>query len=207
MSHLIELFLERLRDLGPAAYAILFGVIFVETGVVILPFLPGDSLLFAVGAAAGQEKPLFQIGALYPLLMAAALLGDNCNYYLGSRFGRRLFVNESSKLFRRSNLEKTEQFFVKHGAKAVVLARFVPIVRTFAPFVAGMGAMTYRRFLTFSVLGAALWVGTCVTAGYFFGQLPFVRKYLELVLIGIVLISILPPIIEYINHRRIVRPD
>jgi membrane-associated protein len=202
MAKFVQAIIDWLISLGPLAYGGLFLIIFVETGIVIFPFLPGDSLLFTVGAFAAGEKPAFALGVLYPLLMAAALIGDNCNYFLGKKFGRRLFQNESSKLFKQSNLTKTEAFFAKHGTKAIILARFVPIVRTFAPFVAGMGAMSYPNFLKFSVIGAALWVGLCVTAGYFFGNIPIVKKNFELVLIGIVLISVLPMLFEYLNHRK-----
>ncbi|MGC4044943.1 MAG: DedA family protein [Armatimonas sp.] len=202
LAKLLEAIIAWLTSLGPMAYAGLFLIIFVETGVVIFPFLPGDSLLFTVGALAAGEKPAFQLALLYPLLMAAALIGDNCNYFLGKKFGRKLFQNESSKIFKRENLTKTEAFFEKHGPKAVIMARFVPIVRTFAPFVAGMGAMTYPKFLTFSVLGATLWVGICVTAGYFFGNIPTVKKNFEVVLIAIILVSVLPMVFEYLNHRK-----
>lgn len=202
MTKLLDWIIGQLLALGPLAYAGLFAVIFIETGVVVLPFLPGDSLLFTVGALSAGDKPAFQIAALYPLLMAAALLGDNCNYFLGKRFGRQLFQSETSKVFKRENLTKTEAFFAKHGPKAVILARFVPIVRTFAPFVAGMGAMTYARFLLFSLVGATLWVGICVTAGYFFGGLPVVKKNFELVVVGIVAVSLVPIAIEFLNHRR-----
>jgi membrane-associated protein len=202
LAKLLQAIIDWLTSLGPMAYAGLFLIIFVETGVVIFPFLPGDSLLFTVGALASGPTPAFQLAALYPLLIAAALIGDNCNYFLGKKFGRALFRHEHSKLFKRENLTKTEAFFAKHGPKAVIMARFVPIVRTFAPFVAGMGAMTYPKFLTFSVAGAVLWVGICVTAGYFFGNIPFVKKNFEIVLVGIILVSVLPMVFEYLNHRK-----
>jgi membrane-associated protein len=202
MAKILQAIIDWLISLGPLAYGGLFLIIFIETGVVLFPFLPGDSLLFTVGALSAGEKPAFMLSVLYPLLMAAALIGDNCNYFLGKKFGRRLFQNESSKIFKQSNLTKTEAFFAKYGTKAVIMARFVPIVRTFAPFVAGMGAMSYPSFLKFSIIGAALWVGLCVTAGYFFGNIPFVKKNFELVLIGIVLISVLPMVFEYLNHRK-----
>ena len=202
MAKILNMIIAWLQSLGPLAYGGLFLIIFVETGVVVMPFLPGDSLLFTVGALTAGEKPAFVLGVLYPLLMAAALLGDNCNYFLGKKFGRRLFNNPDSKLFKKENLYKTEAFFAKYGPKAVILARFVPIVRTFMPFVAGMGAMTYGRFLLFSVTGAVFWVGLCVTAGYFFGNIPFVKKNFELVLIGIILVSVLPMVFEFLQHRK-----
>jgi membrane-associated protein len=202
MAKILNMIIAWLQSLGPLAYGGLFLIIFVETGVVVMPFLPGDSLLFTVGALAAGEKPAFLLGVLYPLLMAAALLGDNCNYFLGKKFGRGLFNNPNSKIFKRENLIKTENFFAKHGPKAIIMARFVPIVRTFMPFVAGMGAMTYGRFLAFSVAGAVLWVGICVTGGYFFGNIPFVKKNFELVLIGIILVSVLPMVFEFFQHRK-----
>ena len=202
MAKILNMIIAWLQSLGPLAYGGLFLIIFVETGVVVMPFLPGDSLLFTVGALAAGEKPAFSLGVLYPLLMAAALLGDNCNYFLGKKFGRGLFNNPNSKLFKRENLVKTEAFFAKHGPKAIIMARFVPIVRTFMPFVAGMGAMTYGRFLMFSVMGAILWVGICVTGGYFFGNIPFVKKNFELVLIGIIAVSVLPMVFEFLQHRK-----
>jgi membrane-associated protein len=203
MGHYIELALNWVAQYGNLAYAFLFGVIFVETGVVIFPFLPGDSLLFSLGAFAARPNSTWpQIGILYPLLMSAALIGDNCNYFLGKNFGRKLFNNPDSKWFKPSNLGKTEVFFAKHGGKAVILARFVPIVRTFAPFVAGMGAMEYPRFLTFSIIGATLWVGICVTAGYFLGTMPFFQKNFEYVVVAIVLVSVAPIAVEFLQHRK-----
>ena len=202
MAKILNMIIEWLQSLGPLAYGGLFLIIFIETGVVVMPFLPGDSLLFTVGALAAGNKPAFSLGVLYPLLMVAALIGDNCNYFLGKKFGRGLFNNSNSKIFKRENLYKTEAFFAKHGPKAIIMARFVPIVRTFMPFVAGMGAMTYGRFLLFSLTGAVLWVGLCVTAGFFFGNIPFVKKNFELVLIGIILVSVLPMIFEYLQHRK-----
>jgi membrane-associated protein len=209
MAHYIEEFLKRISEYGTLAYAILFGVIFVETGLVIFPFLPGDSLLFTLGAFASRAGNAVgawpNIYVLYPLLILAALIGDNCNYFLGQKFGRKLFENKSpklSKFLNPKNLTKTEAFFAKHGGKAVIMARFVPIVRTFAPFVAGMGAMKYSQFLLFSVLGAILWVGICVTAGYQLGSIPFFQKNFELVLVAIVFVSVLPMIFEVWQHKK-----
>ncbi len=185
---------------GTQIYALLFAIVFCETGLVFLPFLPGDSLLFTAGALAATNK--LNPAILYPLFITAALLGDNVNYWIGRKFGRKLFGNENSKIFKRSNLTKTEVFFDKYGGKAIIMARFVPIVRTFAPFVAGMGAMPYVRFLYYSVMGAFIWVGVCVTAGLLFGNLPFVKKRFELMVIGVILISLIPILLEIINHKR-----
>ncbi len=187
---------------GTLTYAILFAIVFAETGLVIIPFLPGDSLLFAVGAFSVRDGAALSGAVLYPLFMLAAFCGDNLNYFLGRTIGRRLFGNENSRLLKKSHLTRTEAFFEKHGGKALILARFVPIVRTFAPFVAGMGKMPYARFLTFSVAGAALWVGVCVTAGRFFGNMEPVKKNFEIVVLGIVLVSLAPVVVEFLNHRR-----
>jgi membrane-associated protein len=209
LSHFIDEFLQRLSTFGTLAYAILFGVIFVETGLVIFPFLPGDSLLFAIGAFASRAGSTWpNVLIIYPLLICAALIGDNCNYFLGQKFGRKLFENKASKSSKLSkflnpnNLTKTEAFFAKHGGKAVIMARFVPIVRTFAPFVAGMGAMKYSQFLLFSVIGAVLWVGICVTAGYQLGSIPFFQKNFELVLVAIVFVSLAPVAFEIWQHKK-----
>jgi membrane-associated protein len=181
-------------------YGILFLIIFVETGLVIFPFLPGDSLLFTVGAlaATGSLNPF----SLFLVLIIAALVGDNVNYGIGHYLGPRVFNKEQSRLFKRSHLEKTQAFYEKHGGKTVIMARFVPIVRTFAPFVAGIGSMRYRQFIGYSVTGAVLWVGICLGAGYFFGNIPIVKQRFELVIIAIVLISVLPMLIEFYMHRK-----
>ena len=181
-------------------YALLFLIIFAETGLVAMPFLPGDSLLFATGAIAaqGQMNPIL----LFFLLTLAALCGDNVNYGIGHFMGPRVFSNEKSKFLNPKHLERTRAFYEKHGGKTVIMARFVPIVRTFAPFVAGIGSMRYRKFIGFSVAGAILWVGVCLSAGYFFGNMEFVKKRFELVVVAIVLISALPVLIEIVKHKR-----
>jgi len=205
-KHLDVWFSAAIQNYGAGIYALLFLIVFCETGLVFLPFLPGDSLLFTAGtfsvvtAESGAAGAL-SLPLLYALFFFAALLGDNVNYAVGRFLGRRLFQSETSKVFSRQNLLKTEAFFAKYGPKAVIMARFVPIVRTFSPFVAGMGAMPYPRFLAFSIAGAFLWVGICVSAGHFFGQLPFVKKHFEAVILGIILISIVPMVVEYLMHR------
>lgn len=211
-KHLDLWFSTAIQQYGTGIYAILFTVVFCETGLVVLPFLPGDSLLFTAGAFSVPSPETGPGGALsLPLLFAlffcAALFGDNLNYAVGRFLGRQLFQSETNRVFSRKNLIKTEAFFAKYGPKAVILARFVPIVRTFSPFVAGMGAMAYPRFLAFSVAGAALWVGICVSAGHFFGTLPFVKKHFEAVVIGIILVSLVPMVFEYLNHRRAARSE
>lgn len=184
---------------GPWIYAILFAVIFCETGLVVTPFLPGDSLLFVAGtiaATGGMELP-----ALIGTLMTAAILGDSCNYFIGRFVGEKLFANPDSKIFRRDYLDRTHAFYDRHGGKTVTMARFVPIVRTFAPFVAGVGEMPYLRFLAFSVFGTVLWVGGLTTLGYLFGNVEFIKKNLSMVLIGIVALSFMPACIEYLRAR------
>lgn len=181
-------------------YAILFAIIFCETGLVVTPFLPGDSLLFAVGLVAHAGK--LNVFAVSALLALAALCGDNVNYYIGRTFGEKLFRNERSRIFKRENLDRTHAFFEKYGGRAIILARFVPVVRTFCPFVAGMGKMTYARFLSFSVCGAFLWVGVCVFAGYFFAGVPVVKENFSIAALAVVAISLVPMALEYGKHRR-----
>jgi membrane-associated protein len=188
-----------LRQYGVWIYLILFLIVFCETGLVIAPFLPGDSLLFASGAlwaSAGMRVELLAV-----TLVAAALSGDNCNYWIGRLFGSRIANNRHPRLLNRRALERTQAFYARHGGKTIVLARFVPIVRTFAPFVAGLGRMIYRRFLAFSVIGAALWVGLLVSCGYFFGGLPAVRENFALVILAIVVLSVAPFVVEFARAR------
>lgn len=192
--HLTEFVLTN----GHWIYALLFLIVFVETGLVVMPFLPGDSLLFAAGAiaATGAMDPV----VLIALLLVAAVLGDTLNYHVGKYIGPRVFEIKS-RWIRQDYLLKTQSFFEKHGGKTVILARFVPFARTFAPFVAGVGAMHYSRFLLYNVTGAALWVILFVTLGFFFGNQPWVQGNFKLVILGIIVISILPGVIEYLRHR------
>lgn len=194
-DHLAEL----IAQYGTWIYAILFLIIFCETGLVITPFLPGDSLLFLAGSAAALGD--MNIHLMVFLLIIAAILGDGVNFAIGKFLGEKLFSNPDSKIFRQSYLRKTEAFYEKHGGKTIILARFVPIVRTFAPFVAGMGHMHYARFALFNVAGAILWIGILSYCGYFFGQTAWVQKNLSLVLIAIIIISILPPFIEFARAK------
>ncbi|MDR2414180.1 MAG: DedA family protein [Odoribacteraceae bacterium] len=176
-------------------YAILFAVIFCETGLVVTPFLPGDSLLFVAGALAATTRAL-DVHALVLLLSGAAILGDAANYTIGLCFGRKLFRDPTSRIFRQSYLDKTHAFYERHGGKTIILARFVPIVRTFAPFVAGMGRMTYRRFAVFNVAGGCAWCALFLYAGFLFGELPFVKSNLQFLMIAIILISVIPVLVE-----------
>ena len=181
-------------------YAILFLIIFCETGLVVTPFLPGDSLLFALGALSANGS--LNVVLLGILLMCAAIIGDNLNYWIGRTIGAKLFTREDSKIFNKSYLERTEKFYDKYGTKTVVIARFVPIIRTFAPFVAGFGRMNYAKFLTFSIIGGILWICGLLSLGYFFGNLEFVKNNFGVVIIAIIFISILPAIIEVIKARK-----
>lgn len=184
---------------GPWIYAILFVVIFCETGLVVTPFLPGDSLLFAAGGIAAIGG--MNIHVMVLLLLAAAILGDAANFMIGKYFGQKLFANPDSKIFRRSYLEKTHVFYEKHGGKTIIIARFVPIVRTFAPFVAGMGDMHYATFIRYNIIGAVLWVLLFSYAGYFFANIPVVKNNLGLVMAAIIVISILPAVVEIIRAK------
>ena len=187
------------RDHGPWVYAILFAIIFAETGLVVLPFLPGDSLLFAIGAVAANPASGLNVWVALAIIPAAALLGDTVNYAVGHFAGARLSARYP-RLIKTSYLVKTREFFDRYGGKTIVMARFVPIVRTFTPFVAGSGGMNYRRFIAYSIGGACLWAGLLVPAGWFFGGLPWVKKHFELVVIGIIFISIVPMLVEVIRE-------
>ncbi len=196
--HLAEL----VAQYGTWVYAILFLIIFCETGLVVTPFLPGDSLLFVAGALSALDTNDINVHLMVLLLLFAAILGDAVNYSIGRIFGEKLFSNPNSRIFKREYLDKTHAFYEKHGGKAIILARFVPIVRTFAPFVAGMGKMSYRHFAFYNVTGAIAWVLLFTYAGYFFGDLDIVQKNLKLLIVAIIVISILPGVIEVIRHRR-----
>ena len=212
MAQLIDLFLNLdvhlaafVQTHGALVYGLLFAIIFAETGLVVTPFLPGDSLLFAAGALAATGA--LDVKLILLLLFIAAVAGDAVNYSIGRYIGPRVFRPEEragllQKLLNPKHLERAHEFFERHGGKAVVLARFVPIVRTFIPFVAGAASMTYSTFGFYNITGGALWVLVCVGAGYLFGNIPVVKENFELVVIGIVFVSILPMIVEFIRHRR-----
>jgi membrane-associated protein len=185
----------------PTVYVTMFAVIFCETGLVITPFLPGDSLLFALGAMAARDIGL-SLPLLFVLLTFAAILGDAVNYWIGYRVGPIVFTRETSRLLNKEHLWRAQAFYEKYGAKTIVLARFVPIVRTFAPFVAGIGKMNYFRFAIYNVIGGTGWVSVCLAAGYMFGGIEVVKRNFELVVVAIVLISVLPMAIEYWRARR-----
>lgn len=196
---------EMVARYGIWVYALLFLILFCETGLVVTPFLPGDSLLFVAGALAALPTNDLNIYLMVVLMVVAAIAGDAVNYTIGRLFGDKLFSRPDSKIFRRSYLDKTHQFYQRHGGKTIILARFVPIVRTFAPFVAGMGKMSYRHFALFNVTGGVLWVVLFTFAGYLFGDLPVVQKNLNLLIVAIIVLSVLPGVIEIWRHRRAAR--
>lgn len=207
MESLLDLFLhidEHLNTLIQTyqawTYAILFLIVFLETGVVVTPFLPGDSLLFAAGALAATEGSPLNVVLLFLLLFVAAVLGDTVNYRIGKAIGPRVF-QRNIRFLKREYLVRTQQFYEKHGGKTIVLARFMPIIRTFAPFVAGVGTMTYGRFVTYNIFGGFLWTAIFIFGGYFFGNIPFVQKNFEFVIVAIVVISILPMVVEFVRGR------
>lgn len=189
-----------IQDYGAWTYLILFLIVFCETGLVITPILPGDSLLFAIGVFCGLGS--LDIYLALGLLSAAAILGDTVNYAVGDYIGPKVFHYENSRIFKKEYLQKTHAFYEKYGGKTIIIARFVPIVRTFAPFVAGVGAMTYGKFLAYNVIGGLLWVFSLTLAGYFFGSIPIVKNNFTTVILAIIFISILPGVIEYLRHRR-----
>jgi membrane-associated protein len=201
--HLDAHLLSLVHDYGMWVYAILFVIIFAETGLVVAPFLPGDSLLFVTGALCGMGS--LELQMLMPLLILAAFSGDNTNYWIGRGFGIKLFKHDS-RFFKHEHLEKTQAFYAKHGGKTIIFARFLPIIRTFAPFVAGIGSMNYRMFVSFSALGSVAWISSLTLAGYFFGNMPFIKNNLTLMIICIIFISFIPALREYIKHRRQAKP-
>ena len=182
-------------------YAILFVIIFCETGLVVTPFLPGDSLLFAAGSLAAMSGSSLNPHLLFILFFSAALLGDNLNYFIGHKLGPKVFNYQKSRFFNPEHLARTHGFFEKHGGKTIIIARFIPIIRTFTPFVAGIGAMPYSRFILFCVSGALLWVGLFCYGGYFIGQLSFVQQNRKLIFLAIIALSLTPPLIGYLKHR------
>jgi membrane-associated protein len=208
LKHLIDiaLHLDKYLDTlasqyGTWLYGVLFLIVFCETGLVITPFLPGDSLLFAAGAVAARPETGLSVSLISILLMAASIIGDSVNYWVGYFIGPKVFSRESSRLLNKKHLERTHQFYEKHGGKTIIIARFMPIIRTFAPFVAGIGRMTYLKFLSFSVAGTILWVNLFVYVGYFFGNLPFVKKNFTAVVLAIIFISLLPGMIEFAKAK------
>ena len=208
ITNLIDLFLhldkhlnEVIQDYGLWTYLILFLIVFCETGLVVTPILPGDSLLFAAGALAATAGSPLSVGLLFVLLAIAAIVGDTVNYWIGAYVGPKVFRQEKSRFFKKEYLLRTQKFYERYGAKTIIIARFIPIVRTFAPFVAGIGTMNYLRFITYNIVGGILWVGICLFAGYFFGRIEIVNKNFSLVVLAIIFISILPILVEVLRKR------
>jgi membrane-associated protein len=195
-KHLVDL----VNQYQSWTYAILFLIIFAETGLVVTPFLPGDSLLFAVGALASKGE--LNVFLVVVLLILAAVIGDSVNYWIGRSLGPRVFSSESSRWFNRRHLDRTHAFYEKYGGKTLIFARFMPIVRTFAPFVAGIGKMTYPKFLAYSVSGGILWISLLTYAGYFFGEIPIVKRNFSLVIVAVIAISLLPAVVEFLKSWR-----
>lgn len=200
LFHLDKHLVQLTESYGTWTYAILFAVVFCETGLVVTPFLPGDSLLFAAGAICSLGS--LNIGTLWLLLVIAAVAGDTVNYQIGHYLGPRVLRGERSWLFNKKHLDRTHAFFERYGGKTIIIARFVPIVRTFAPFVAGVGAMTYRRFLVYNVVGGIAWVTGFLLAGYWFGNIPWVKKNFSSVILVIIFLSVLPMVVEYVRQAR-----
>lgn len=207
VSQIIDLFLHLDKHLsliisqyGMLTYCILFLVIFIEAGVVIMPFLPGDSLLFAAGALAANPANNLNIVLLMALLFIAAFLGDTLNYIIGNAIGPRVFEKDYF-LLKKDHLVKTQKFYEKHGGKTIIFARFIPIIRTFAPFIAGIGTMNYRRFISYNLIGGFVWVVAFILMGFFFGNLPLIKKNFTLVVFGIIILSLMPPLLELIKQR------
>jgi len=198
--HLDKHLASIIQDYGVWTYMLLFLVIFLETGVVVTPFLPGDSLLFAAGALAALPGSPLNVTLLFVLLAVAAFLGDTANYWIGHTIGPRAFSG-NVRFLKKEYLDRTHQFYEKHGGKTIVLARFIPIIRTFAPFVAGVGAMSYGRFISYNVIGGILWTALFIFGGYFFGNLPVVQRNFTLVILAIIVISVLPAVYEFLRSR------
>lgn len=198
--HLDKHLYEIIANYGTLTYVILFTVILIETGLVIVPFLPGDSLLFATGAIAAKGS--LDISSLFILLVIAGIIGDTMNYHIGKYVGPKIFEKQYFFL-KQKHIDKTKIFYEKYGGKTIIIARFIPIVRSFAPFLAGIGSMNYRRFILYNIIGCLLWVGGFLLAGYFLGNLPAVKKNFTFIILGIIIISLLPPIIEILRNRKV----
>lgn len=199
--HLDEHLIAFVTAYGTWTYALLFTIIFCETGIIFAAILPGDSLLFATGALTASLHGVLNVHILFILLVAASVIGNGVNYFLGKWIGPKVFCSGNSWLFNRKHIQKAHLFYERYGGKAIIIARFVPIVRTVVPFIAGVGYMTYRHFFIFNLIGALLWVGGLVYGSYWFGNIPFVKQHFSLVILAIITLSLLPPIIEVIRHK------
>jgi membrane-associated protein len=195
---------EVIRQYGLWTYLVLFVIIFCETGLVVMPVLPGDSLLFLAGVAtaASTGPASLDLSVLLPILFLAPLCGDSTNYWIGRYVGPKIFHKEKVRFLNREHLDRAHRFYEKHGGKAVAIGRFLPIIRTFVPFVAGIGRMSYPRFLAFSIVGTLAWISLCVLAGHFFGTVPFIQNHFEFVIVAIIVISLIPAVVAYLHSRR-----
>jgi membrane-associated protein len=202
ITHLDAHLAEWGQWMGPWLYVALFLVVFVETGLVVMPFLPGDSLLFTIGAMCAVEGFPLSLAGIVPLLIVAAILGDAANYWIGAKVGPKVFRSEGSLLFNKKHLLRTQEFYEKYGGKTIIIARFIPIIRTFAPFVAGIGQMRYRRFAVYNVIGAVAWVSIFAPAGWYFGNLGPVKRNFHYVIFAIIILSIMPAVIEGLREWR-----
>ncbi len=200
VMHLDENLTVLANNFGVWTYVILFAVVFCETGLVVTPFLPGDSMIFVIGALSASGE--LDLKVITIVLMAAAILGDTCNYHLGKLFGPMVFKKDNVRFLKKEHLIKTHNFYEKHGGKTIILARFIPIIRTFAPFVAGMGSMSYTKFISYNIIGGVLWVALFLTAGYFFGNVPVVQDNFTLVILAIIAISVLPGLVAYLKNKK-----
>ena len=207
IRHFVDLFMHLdkhlgviIQDYGPWTYLILFLIIFCETGLVVTPLLPGDSLLFAAGALAATTS--LEVGWLVPLLIVAAIAGDTVNYWIGHLVGPKVFHGTGTRFLNREHLERTHRFYERHGGKTIIIARFMPIIRTFAPFVAGVGCMNYGRFLLYNVAGGVAWIVIFVYGGYLFGNIPVIKRNFTFVIMAIIVLSVLPGVVEYVRQRR-----
>ncbi len=207
IKHFVEIFLHIDKSLGVViqnfgmwTYGILFGIVFAETGLVVTPFLPGDSLLFAAGAVAATGA--LNVSWVFIIFLGAAIIGNTVNYAVGRIIGERVFHNTNSRIFKKEYMDRTHRFYEKYGGKTLIITRFVPIVRTFAPFVAGVGKMSFLRFSVYNIAGALLWVSSFVFGGFYFGNVPVIKKNFSLTVIAIIVLSILPAVIEFWKHRR-----
>lgn len=201
--HLDKYLSDIIHSYGAVTYVLLFIIIFCETGLVVLPFLPGDSLLFAAGAFAAKGD--MEVGLLFLSLTIAAVLGDTVNYEIGRFIGPKIAEQKTSRFLNKQHVQRTHEFYEKYGAKTIIIARFVPIVRTFAPFVAGFGDMGYKKFLQYNVVGGVGWISICLFGGYWFGNIPIVKQNFTIVVLGIVVVSILPAVVEYIRHKYVAK--
>ncbi|CEK11242.1 DedA family protein [Legionella hackeliae] len=201
LLHIDTYLFSFVSNYGTWTYLVLFTIIFCETGLVILPFLPGDSLLFASGSVAAQTDSSLNIFLLFVLLVVASIVGNQLNYLIGRKIGPQVFTNNNSRFLNKKHLQKTHSFYEKHGGKTIIMARFIPIIRTFAPFVAGIGYMNHSHFFLYNLISATLWIGSLIGLGYFVGALPIVRENFTLVIYGIIVLSLLPPIVTFLYRK------